>query len=198
MPSEDDAAGREPPVRQSPEPPCSSTPTSCRARAPCRCCRAWCAPTLVDRNLTARARGIREPPLPHGQRARWKRPWRFTSSSAMACCKSWFPRRRLFSSTTYLVILGMVGSFARPLRHRRPCSCANQVRPIRQLAGRRRGLRQGPRQRPPSASSAPARCARPPPAFNQNARPASARQIAQRTEMLAGVSHDLRTPRSPA
>ncbi len=101
------------------------------------------------------------------------------------------PRRRLFSSTTYLVILGMVGSslalFAIAVLFMR-----NQVRPIRQLAGAAEAFGKGRDSaafRIVGASEVRQAAA----AFNQM-RDRIRRQIAQRTEMLAGVSHDLRTP----
>ena len=101
------------------------------------------------------------------------------------------PRRRLFSSTTYLVILWMVGSslalFAVAVMFMRA-----QVRPIRQLAGAAEDFGKGRDSagfRIAGASEVRQAAA----AFNQM-RDRIRRQIAQRTEMLAGVSHDLRTP----
>jgi len=101
------------------------------------------------------------------------------------------PRRRLFSSTTYLVILWMVGSslalFAVAVMFMRA-----QVRPIRQLAGAAEDFGKGRDSagfRIEGASEVRQAAA----AFNQM-RDRIRRQIAQRTEMLAGVSHDLRTP----
>jgi two-component system osmolarity sensor histidine kinase EnvZ len=101
------------------------------------------------------------------------------------------PRRRLFTSTTYLVILWMVGSslalFAVAVLFMR-----SQVRPIRQLAGAAEAFGKGRDSaafRIVGASEVRQAAA----AFNQM-RDRIRRQIAQRTEMLAGVSHDLRTP----
>ncbi len=101
------------------------------------------------------------------------------------------PRRRLFSSTTYVVILWMVGSslalFAVAVLFMRA-----QVRPIRKLAGAAEAFGKGRDSagfRIEGASEVRQAAA----AFNQM-RDRIRRQIAQRTEMLAGVSHDLRTP----
>ena len=101
------------------------------------------------------------------------------------------PRRRLFSSTTYLVILWMVGSslalFAVAVLFMR-----TQVRPVRRLAIAAEAFGKGRDSadfRIEGASEVRQAAA----AFNQM-RDRIRRQIAQRTEMLAGVSHDLRTP----
>jgi len=101
------------------------------------------------------------------------------------------PRRRLFSSTTYLVILWMIGSslalFSIALLFMR-----SQVRPIRRLASAVEAFGKGRDSadfRIEGASEVRQTAA----AFNQM-RDRVRRQIAQRTEMLAGVSHDLRTP----
>src|SRR5215470_12002528 len=101
------------------------------------------------------------------------------------------PRRRLFSSTSYLVILWMIGSslalFSIALLFMR-----SQVRPIRRLASAVEAFGKGRDStdfRIEGASEVRQTAA----AFNQM-RDRVRRQIAQRTEMLAGVSHDLRTP----
>jgi two-component system osmolarity sensor histidine kinase EnvZ len=101
------------------------------------------------------------------------------------------PRKRLFTSTTYLFVALMVGSslilFAVAMMFMR-----NQIRPIRQLAaaadelGKGRDVEmfrlQGATEVRLAAN-----------AFNRM-RERLQRQVGQRTEMLAGVSHDLRTP----
>jgi two-component system, OmpR family, osmolarity sensor histidine kinase EnvZ len=101
------------------------------------------------------------------------------------------PRRRLFTSTTYLVILWMVGSslalFAIAVLFMR-----NQVRPIRQLAGAAEAFGKG-RDSAAFHIVGASEVRQAAAAFNQM-RDRIRRQIAQRTEMLAGVSHDLRTP----
>lgn len=101
------------------------------------------------------------------------------------------PRKRLFSSTTYVFILWMVGVslilFAIATVFMR-----NQVRPIRRLALAADRFGRGldvPDFRPAGALEVRQAAS----AFNVM-RERIQRQISQRTEMLAGVSHDLRTP----
>lgn len=101
------------------------------------------------------------------------------------------PRRRLFSSTTYVFILWMVGTslilFAVATVFMR-----KQVRPIRRLADAAEAFGKGrdvPDFRPEGATEVKQAAG----AFVVM-RDRIKRQIAQRTEMLAGVSHDLRTP----
>jgi two-component system osmolarity sensor histidine kinase EnvZ len=102
------------------------------------------------------------------------------------------PGKRLFSSTTYIFILWMVGTslilFAVATIFMR-----NQVRPIRRLAqaadvfGKGGEMRQGFRIQGASEVRLAAT------AFNRM-RERINRHIRQRTDMLSGVSHDLRTP----
>ena len=101
------------------------------------------------------------------------------------------PRSRLFSDTTYIFIAWMVGSsivlFAVATFFMR-----NQVRPIRRLAKVAESFGRGidvPDFKPQGAAEVRL-AAR---AFLQM-RERIRRQIDQRTIMLAGVSHDLRTP----
>ena len=101
------------------------------------------------------------------------------------------PRSRLFSDTTYIFIAWMVGSsvvlFAVATFFMR-----NQVRPIRRLARAAESFGRGidvPDFKPQGAMEVRL-AAR---AFLQM-RERIRRQIDQRTIMLAGVSHDLRTP----
>ncbi|MGQ0675401.1 MAG: ATP-binding protein, partial [Rhodospirillales bacterium] len=101
------------------------------------------------------------------------------------------PRQRLFSSTTYIFILWMVGSslllFAVAALFMR-----NQVRPIRRLAqaadsfGKGRDVDEVPGGGATEVRQAAA-------AFVEM-RDRIRRHVQQRTDMLSGVSHDLRTP----
>src|SRR5690606_7463085 len=98
---------------------------------------------------------------------------------------------RLFSSTTYIFILWTIGSsvllFGIAVVFMR-----NQVKPIRRLAHAAESFGKGQEVRdfkPEGATEVRQAAA----AFI-NMRDRIKRQIQQRTEMLAGVSHDLRTP----
>jgi two-component system osmolarity sensor histidine kinase EnvZ len=101
------------------------------------------------------------------------------------------PRQRLYTSTTYIFVMWMVGSsiilFAVALMFMR-----NQVRALRRLAEAAESFGKGrnvQRFKPEGATEIRQAAA----AFLVM-RDRIQRQISQRTEMLAGVSHDLRTP----
>lgn len=149
-----------------------------------------------------RLRGALEETLGQALDERVRRPWRINSNVA----HKWIeirvqmpggvlsvlsPERRLYSFTSYLFIIWMLGS-ALVLFSIATLFMRNQIRPIRRLAvaadafGKGRDISDF---RPEGAVE-----------VRQAAhafllmRDRIRRQIAQRTEMLAGVSHDLRTP----
>ncbi len=101
------------------------------------------------------------------------------------------PRKRLWSITTYIFIMWMVGTsiilFAIATIFMR-----NQVRPIRRLAADAEQFGKG-RDVPDFKPSGALEVRQAATAFNIM-RQRIQRQLRQRTEMLAGVSHDLRTP----
>jgi len=100
-------------------------------------------------------------------------------------------RKRLFSSTTYVFVLWMVGSsmllFGVAIVFMR-----NQVRPIRRLAGAADAF--GKRQNVGRFKPEGAREVRQAATAFLKMKARIERQIEQRTHMLAGVSHDLKTP----
>jgi two-component system osmolarity sensor histidine kinase EnvZ len=101
------------------------------------------------------------------------------------------PERRIFSRATYIFLLWMIGSgiilTAVALIFMR-----NQIRPIRRLAAAAEGFGKGRdfKSFKPEGALEVRQAAR---AF-LDMRDRIRRQLTQRTEMLAGVSHDLRTP----
>ena len=100
-------------------------------------------------------------------------------------------KKRLFTSTTYIFLLWMVGSslvlFAIAIVFMR-----NQIRPIRRLAvaARAFGLGRDVTGFKPEGATEVRQAA----ASFLKMKDRINRQLSQRTEMLAGVSHDLRTP----
>ncbi|MGC2857362.1 ATP-binding protein [Novispirillum sp. DQ9] len=101
------------------------------------------------------------------------------------------PRKRLFSSTTYVFVMWMVGT-ALVLTGLAAWFMSKQVRSILRLAASADRFGKG-RDVPPIKPEGAREVRQAAEAFNVM-RERIQRQIAQRTEMLAGVSHDLRTP----
>jgi two-component system osmolarity sensor histidine kinase EnvZ len=101
------------------------------------------------------------------------------------------PREFLFTSTTYLVVVWMVGT-AVILVVIALLFMANQIRPIRRLAEAAERFGKGLEvdDFKPSGATEVRQAAAAFLAMQERIR----RQIAQRTALLAGVSHDLRTP----
>ena len=101
------------------------------------------------------------------------------------------PRKRLFSSTTYIFIAWMVGA-SLILLSIAIYFLRGQIRPIRRLAQAAESFGKGLQvvNFKPEGAREVRQAAN---AFLQM-RERIQRQITQRTEMLAGVSHDLRTP----
>jgi two-component system, OmpR family, osmolarity sensor histidine kinase EnvZ len=101
------------------------------------------------------------------------------------------PRRRLFSSTTYIVILGMIGTSLAVFTVA-ALFMRTQVKPIRRLAAAAEAFGKG-RDSDEFAVEGASEVRQAATAFTVM-RDRIRRQITQRTDMLAGVSHDLRTP----
>jgi two-component system osmolarity sensor histidine kinase EnvZ len=101
------------------------------------------------------------------------------------------PRKRLYTSTTYIFILWMIGS-SLVLVSVAALLLRNQVKSLRRLAAAAEGFGKG---RPVAFTKIEGALeVRQAAAAFIQMRDRIQRQIRQRTEMLAGVSHDLRTP----
>ncbi len=101
------------------------------------------------------------------------------------------PRKRLYTSTLYLFVLWLAGS-ALLLFGVAALFMRNQVRAIRRLAAAAEAFGMG-RDRGPIKPEGASEVRQAAAAFNRMQARIS-RFLQQRTEMLAGVSHDLRTP----
>jgi len=158
--------------------------------------------TRIDQPMTEDGGGILERRLVDAMRERVGRPFALdvwshprnveveveVDDGVMAIS---FPRERVFTTTAYVMILWMVGSsilfFAIAFLFMR-----NQVKPIRQLAEASEAFGKGrdvEDYRPSGASEV-----RQAGAAFVVMRERLRRFMLQRTEMLAGISHDLRTP----
>lgn len=101
------------------------------------------------------------------------------------------PERRLYSSTGYIVLLWMIGTSVIMLAIA-ILFMRNQIRPIHRLAIAAERIGKG--RDVPFFKEEGAREVRQASRAFMEMRARIDRQIAQRTDMLAGVSHDLRTP----
>jgi two-component system osmolarity sensor histidine kinase EnvZ len=101
------------------------------------------------------------------------------------------PRKRLYTSTLYIFVLWLAGS-ALLLFSIAALFMRNQVRAIRRLAAAAEAFGMG-RDRGPIKLEGATEVRQAASAFNRMQARIS-RFLTQRTEMLAGVSHDLRTP----
>jgi two-component system osmolarity sensor histidine kinase EnvZ len=146
--------------------------------------------TVLDRRLTAALKGQVERPFLMDT-STFKDQVEIQIQMADGVLRVLAPRDRLFSSTTYIFIMWMVGSsivlFVVALLFMR-----NQVRPIRRLALAADSFGKGHdvADFKPEGAAEVRQAAT---AFLQM-RDRIKRQIEQRTAILAGVSHDLRTP----
>lgn len=134
---------------------------------------------------------------------RVKRPFRFDTSAfreevivdvqlADGVLRVFVPGRRVFSSTTYIFIMWMVGA-SLALFAIASLFMRNQIRPIRRLAAAVDSFGKG---REPESDFKPEgalEVRQAAQAFNLMSERIR-RQVRQRTDMLSGVSHDLRTP----
>lgn len=101
------------------------------------------------------------------------------------------PRKRLYTSTTYVFLMWMIGS-SLVLLSVAALFLRNQVKSLRRLAAAAEGFGKG---RPVAFTKIEGALeVRQAAAAFMQMRGRIRRQIQQRTEMLAGVSHDLRTP----
>lgn len=102
------------------------------------------------------------------------------------------PRSRLFSSTTYIFIMWMVGT-SLVLFAVASIFMRNQVRPIRRLARAVESFGKGREPEEDFKAEGALEVRQAAGAFNLMSQRIR-RQVRQRTDMLSGVSHDLRTP----
>ena len=165
----------------------------------CGCCRRAICPTpqpkpffdLLDRRYptrSARRSSARSGSIRSASRA----TWRSASSSTNAILR--FVAHARAGLRLQLAHLPIVDGrhVGRPADRRDPVPAQSDPSDAAARRSRRR-LRQGPRRcRPISGRAARARCARRP-ARSWRCATASATHVEQRTTMLAGVSHDLRT-----
>ena len=147
--------------------------------------------------------GILDAKLAHALRERVERPFMLDTSSFKTrvlvdiqmpngVLSVIVPGKRLFSSTTYIFVLWMVGT-SLVLFAVASIFMRNQVRPIRRLAEAADAFGQGGEMIDDFRIQGATEVRLAATAFNRM-RDRIKRQMRQRTDMLSGVSHDLRTP----
>jgi two-component system osmolarity sensor histidine kinase EnvZ len=146
--------------------------------------------TLVDRNLASALSELVNRPFLTDTRA-LETAVEIHVQLADGVLQVIVPRKRLFSSTTYVVILWMVGTSV-ALLVVSTIFMRNQVRPIRRLAAAADAFGKG-RDVVDFEVEGASEVRQAATAFTLM-RDRIRRQLSQRTDMLAGVSHDLRTP----
>ena len=147
--------------------------------------------TLLDRTLQPRRSPSRSASRSGSTRSAAPTSSRSASSSTTSVLRVFARRSQTYASNSLIFISWMVGT-SLVLLAIAIIFLRNQIRPILRLTARRRRFRQGPRRSRTSRRAARARCAPATVAFH-DMRERVERQIEQRTAMLAGVSHDLRT-----
>ena len=160
-------------------------------------------PNQIIPNRKRRYFGILDAKLAHALNERVRRPFILDTSSfktrvlidiqiPTGVISIIVPGKRLFSSTTYIFVLWMVGTsmflFAVASLFMR-----NQVRPIRRLAEAADAFGRGGEMANDFRIQGATEVRLAATAFNRM-RDRIKRQMRQRTDMLSGVSHDLRTP----
>jgi two-component system osmolarity sensor histidine kinase EnvZ len=163
---------------------------------------AFRADDILPNERTAGRAGTLELLLGNALRERVRRPFRMDTWSAAREVRIQVQlpdgvldvvvdRERLFSSTTYIFVMWMVGTslvlFAVAMIFMR-----NQIRPIRRLSAAVDSFGKG-REAPDFKPEGATEIRQAAVAFTRM-RERIQNAITQRTEMLAGVSHDLRTP----
>ena len=146
--------------------------------------------TMLERQLTEAMTSRRSPPF-RVDAAGYPDNVRIEVQLPAAVLSVVVPRNRLFSSTTYIFIMWMVGS-SLVLLGVAALFLRNQVKSLRRLAIAADALGKGRTVAFTKVEGA-LEVRQAAAAFMQM-RDRIERQVSQRTEMLAGVSHDLRTP----
>ncbi|MGB0553848.1 MAG: ATP-binding protein [Alphaproteobacteria bacterium] len=160
-------------------------------------------PNQILPNQKADYTGIIDSTMAYALQERVQRPFMLDTSSfktrviidiqmSSGVLSIFVPGKRLFSSTTYIFVLWMVGT-SLVLFAVASIFMRNQVRPIRRLAEAADAFGKGGEMSQDFRIQGATEVRIAATAFNRM-RERINRQIRQRTDMLSGVSHDLRTP----